>query len=54
MGFEAAPRPMRLSAKPVTTTTEVDDIRRAAAMLGRWFGNQGAPVQILQTMGVTP
>lgn len=53
-GLRSGVRPMRLSATPVATTSEVDDIRRAAAMVGRWFANQGAPVQILQTMGVTP
>ncbi|CAN7281240.1 three component ABC system middle component [Mesorhizobium caraganae] len=45
---------MRLTAKTEATTSDVDDIRRAAGLLGRWFANQGAPVQILQTMGVTP
>jgi hypothetical protein len=53
-GLRTGERPMRLSAKTAATTPDVDDIRRAAALLGRWFANQGAPVQILQTMGVTP
>lgn len=53
-GLRTGERPMRLTAKTATTTPDVDDIRRAAGLLGRWFANQGAPVQILQTMGVTP
>lgn len=53
-GLRTGVKPMRLSAKTGATTPDVDDIRRAAALLGRWFANQGAPVQILQTMGVTP
>ena len=53
-GLRTGEKPMRLSAKTAATTPDVDDIRRAAALLGRWFANQGAPVQILQTMGVTP
>lgn len=53
-GLRTGDNPMRLSAKTATTTPDVDDIRRAASLLGRWFANQGAPVQILQTMGVTP
>lgn len=53
-GLRTGPKPMRLAAKVVATTPDVDDIRRAAGLLGRWFANQGAPVQILQTLGVTP
>lgn len=53
-GLRTGEKPMRLTAKTVVTTPDADDIRRAAALLGRWFANQGAPVQILQTMGVTP
>jgi hypothetical protein len=53
-GLRTGEKPMRLTVKAATTTPDVDDIRRAASLLGRWFANQGAPVQILQTMGVTP
>lgn len=53
-GLRIGEKPMKLTAKTAATTPDVDDIRRAAALLGRWFANQGAPVQILQTMGVTP
>ena len=52
-GLRTGERPMRLTAKS-PATQDVDDIRRASGLLGRWFANQGAPVQILQTMGVTP
>lgn len=53
-GLRTGEKPLKLTAKPAATTPDVDDIRRSAALLGRWFANQGAPVQILQTMGVTP
>jgi hypothetical protein len=53
-GLRTGEKPMRLTAKAAAATPDVDDIRRAAGLLGRWFANQGAPVQILQTMGVTP
>ncbi|RXT51197.1 hypothetical protein B6S44_21575 [Bosea sp. Tri-44] len=53
-GLRTGDKPMRLTAKAAVMTSDVDDIRRAAGLLGRWFANQGAPVQILQTMGVTP
>ncbi|MFG1294956.1 three component ABC system middle component [Xanthobacter variabilis] len=52
-GLRTGERPMRLTEKAAATTPDVDAIRRAAGLLGRWFANQGAPVQILQTMGVT-
>jgi hypothetical protein len=53
-GLRTGEKQMKLSAKTPVTTPDVDDIRRAAALLGRWFANQGAPAQILQAMGVTP
>ncbi|QYU69675.1 hypothetical protein J4558_05940 [Leptolyngbya sp. 15MV] len=53
-GLRTGEKPMRLSARAAPTTPDVEDIRRAAGLLGRWFANQGAPGQILQTMGVTP
>ncbi|KZD08740.1 three component ABC system middle component [Oceanibaculum pacificum] len=53
-GLRTGEKPMRLTVKTAASTPDVDDIRRAAGLLGRWFANQGAPVQILQTMGVTP
>lgn len=60
-GIRTGEKPIKLTTKGDTTTPAVDDIRRAASLLGRWFANQGAPVQIqqttiqiLQTLGVTP
>jgi len=44
--------PMKLSSRITVTTPEVDDIRRAAALLGRWFAQQPSEATILQTMGV--
>lgn len=53
-GLRTGDKPMKLTVKAAVTTPDVDYIRRNAGLLGRWFANQGAPVQILQTMGVTP
>jgi hypothetical protein len=53
-GLRTGEKPMRLTARGTATTPDVNEIRRAAGLLGRWFANQGAPFQILQTMGVTP
>ncbi|WP_444455310.1 three component ABC system middle component [Rhodobacter capsulatus] len=60
-GLRTGEKPIRLSAKVEVTTPAVDEIRRAASLLGRWFASQGArpqihqtTVQILQTMGVAP
>lgn len=53
-GLKTGEKPMKLTAKISTSTSNADEIRRAAGLIGRWFANQGAPVQILQTMGVTP
>lgn len=51
-GISNGNRPIKLSTKPSVTTSEVDDMRRAAGMLGRWFGNQSNSADVLQTMGV--
>ena len=53
-GLESGARAMRLSAQLAVTTDETDQMRRSAALLGRWFASQGAAAQILQAMGVTP
>lgn len=54
-GIRTGEKPVKLTAKaPMSTTPEVDEVRRAAGLIGRWFANQGTPSQILQTMGVTP
>ena len=36
------------------STDEVEAIRRAAGLLGRWFARQGTQASILRGMGVTP
>lgn len=51
-GISPGEKPMRLSAKPPVRTEDVDEARRAAGLLGRWFAYQPAPASILQAMGV--
>lgn len=46
--------PMVFSRKPQYTTAEVDEMRRAARFLGRWFANQAGTKHILQTLGMRP
>jgi len=53
-GLSIGSKPLRLSGELAAQTDETSEIRRAAALLGRWFANQGTPVHILQTMGVAP
>ncbi len=47
-------RPVRLGAKLRATTDETEEIRRAAALLGRWFGGQAGTASVLQGFGVRP
>jgi hypothetical protein len=51
-GISQGPKPLRLSTRPPFSTEDVDEARRAAGLLGRWFAYQPAPAAILQTMGV--
>jgi hypothetical protein len=51
-GVTIGKRPIKLSTKPSTTTDEVDEMRRAAGLLGRWLGNQSDSAAVLQTLGV--
>lgn len=53
-GVATGAKPVKMTATPKATTDEVDDMRRAAGMVGRWFANAGAATQVLQTMGVQP
>ena len=53
-GFVPGAAPLKLARKLGDTTNEVGDIRVAASTIGRWFAQQGAPTQILQTMGIRP
>ncbi|MGD9724847.1 MAG: three component ABC system middle component [Alphaproteobacteria bacterium] len=51
-GVRIGARPFKLNVKPLVTTDEVDEIRRAAGLIGRWFANQSDTAAVLQTMGV--
>lgn len=51
-GVAPGERPLRLSTKPPVRTEDVDEIRRVAGLLGRWFAYQPTSAAILQTMGV--
>lgn len=51
-GLGIGKRPLKLSIKPSVTTNEVEEMRRASGMLGRWFGSQADTASVLQTMGV--
>lgn len=51
-GISRGKKPLRLSVKPSFATMDVDEARRSAGLLGRWFALQPAPAGILQAMGV--
>jgi ABC-3C biological conflict system middle component len=51
-GVSPGEKPLRLSTKPPFSTAEVNEVRRTAGLLGRWFSHQPAPTAVLQTMGV--
>jgi hypothetical protein len=51
-GVSVGQRPIRLTAKLPVTTDEVDEMRRVAGLLGRWFAHQTDPASVLQTIGV--
>lgn len=51
-GLAVGRHPLRLTSKLSVTTPETDEMRRAAGLLGRWFGNQSDTAAVLQTMGV--
>lgn len=53
-GLQPGARPITVSAKPAQTTVDVDEARNAAALLGRWFANQGSASSIMQGLGVSP
>jgi hypothetical protein len=52
-GLAAGAKPIRPRGRP-ERTSDVDEARRAASLLGRWFANQGHASSILQGLGVTP
>ncbi len=51
-GISPGAKPLRLSMKPPVRSDDVDDARRTAGLLGRWFAYQSGSVTVLQTMGV--
>jgi hypothetical protein len=51
-GISSGSRPLKLSIKLPASTEDVDEMRRMAGMLGRWFAYQPATASILQTMGI--
>lgn len=51
-GVAVGEKPLRLSTRLTATTTEADEARRTAGLLGRWFAHQPVPAAILQAMGV--
>ena len=53
-GLLPGARPVQRNAQLAISTDEVDSVRRAASLLGRWFANQGTQTSILQGMGVVP
>ena len=59
LGFDAegllpGARPVRHSAQFAVSTDEVNALRRASGLLGRWFASQATPTSILQGLGVAP
>lgn len=53
-GLAIGDSPVRLSARPKATTEDADEIRKAAALLGRWFAAQASTASVLQGFGVRP
>ena len=54
LGLLPGKRPVPRSARLAVSTDEVDSVRSAASLLGRWFAAQGTQTSILQGMGVVP
>jgi hypothetical protein len=53
-GLVPGAKPIRLTEKLPQTTDDVVEARGAAALLGRWFANQGTASSILQGLGISP
>jgi hypothetical protein len=53
-GLVPGAKPISRSARPSRVTDDVADARSAAALLGRWFANQGSASSIMQNLGVSP
>jgi Family of unknown function (DUF6521) len=53
-GLVPGERPIGRSSRPSQVTDDVAEARSAAALLGRWFANQGSPSSIMLGLGVSP
>jgi hypothetical protein len=53
-GIVPGSRPLRFATVLSPTTDETTDIRRAADLVGRWFGAQADPVAVMQGLGTKP
>lgn len=53
-GLVPGAKPIKLTARPASTSDDVNEARAAANLLGRWFGAQASEGAILQGFGVTP
>ena len=53
-GLLPGAKPVRPTARPRVSTDEVNDVRSAAGLLGRWFAGQHTQISILQGMGIAP
>lgn len=53
-GLLPGAKPVRRTARPAVSTDEVNDVRSAASLLGRWFAGQHTQTSILQGMGIAP
>ena len=53
-GLRPGTKSIGRSARPLLVTDDVSEARSAAALLGRWFANQGSASSIMQGLGVSP
>lgn len=53
-GLIPGEKPIARTALPPQVTDDVEEARSAAALLGRWFANQGSPSTIMLGFGVSP
>ncbi len=53
-GLSLGETPLRHSTRLMANTREVNDMRSAARLLGRWFAQQISPSPIMQAIGVRP
>ena len=53
-GLLPGAKPVRFRARLAVSTDEVNAVRSAAGLLGRWFAGQGTQTSILRGMGVAP